>query len=189
MSYAEYLKELLRPLGIYNLEDGSFSGAELQGIGWALDQRMAGLERLKREMLVLTAEDEGLDLIESLLTLHPATENVARRRAALAALLRIGGDSFTLEAINDNLAGCGLNAKVNETDRSGVVEVRFPEVPGIPDGFEQMRKVIEEIIPAHLLVEYVYWYITWLILEGKFSTWAELDAAELTWEGLEKLVL
>ena len=97
--------------------------------------------------------------------------------------------SFTLEAVNDNLAGCGLNAKVNETDQSGVVEVRFPEVPGVPDGFEQMRKVIEEIIPAHLLIEYVYWYITWIILEGKFSTWAELEAAELTWEGLEKLVL
>ena len=189
MSYAEYLKDLLRPLGIYNLEDGSFSAAELQGIGWALDRRLEDLERLKQEMIILTAEDEGLDLIESLLTLHPVTEELVRRRAGLAALLRIGGDSFTLTAINDNLTGCGLNAKVNETDQPNVVQVRFPEVPGIPDGFEQMCKVIEEIIPAHLLIEYVFWYITWIILEGKFHTWAELDAAELTWKGLEKLVL
>ena len=189
MSYADYLKELLRPLGIYDLEDGSFNAAELQGIGWALDQGLADLDHLKREMMVLTAQDEGLDRIESLLTLHPATKDVARRRAALAALLRIGGDSFTLEAINDNLAGCGLNARVSETNRSGVVEVRFPEVPGVPDGFEQMCKVIEEIIPAHLLVEYVYWYITWAVLEERVSSWAELEAAKLTWDGLEKWVL
>lgn len=70
-----------------------------------------------------------------------------------------------------------------------MVEVRFPEVPGIPDGFEEMSKIIEQIIPCHLQIEYVYWYITWAILESKFSTWAELEAANLTWEGLEKLVL
>ena len=189
MSYAGYLKELLRPLGVYNLEDGTFNAAELDGIGAALDVCMAYLEHLEREMIVSTAQDMGLDQVEALLSLHPATEDTDRRRAALAALLRIGGDSFTLTAINDNLAGCGLNAVASETDQAGVIEIRFPEVPGIPDGFEQMCKIIEEIIPCHLLIEYVFWYITWLLLEAKFSTWAELEAAELTWEGLEKLVL
>lgn len=189
MSYAEYLKELLRPLGIYDLEDGTFNASELDSIGGALDDCQTELDRICREMLVLTAQDEGLDKTSSLLSLHPVTISQERRRAALAALLRISGDSFTVAALNDNLAGCGLNAVVSETDRTGVVEVRFPEVPGIPDGFEGMSKIIEQIIPCHLQVEYVYWYITWLILESRFSSWAELEAAELTWDGLETMVL
>ena len=189
MSYSEYLKELLRPLGVYDLSDGTFNSQELESIGAELDSCLDELDTLCREMLVLSAQDEGLDEVSSLLSLRPVTTDVARRRAALAALLRISGDSFTLSAINDNLTGCGLNAKASETDQSGVVEVRFPEVPGIPDGFEEMSKIIEQIIPCHLQIEYVYWYITWAILESKFSTWAELEAANLTWEGLEKLVL
>ena len=189
MSYAEYLKELLRPLGVYDLSEGTFSTAELESIGAELDCCSEELNTLCREMLILSAQDEGLDAVSSLLSLHPVTVDTQRRRAALAALLRISGDSFTLSAINDNLTGCGLNAKASETDQRGVVEVRFPDVPGIPDGFEGMRRIIEQIIPCHLQIEYVYWYITWAILESKFSTWAKLEAVGLTWEGLEKLVL
>lgn len=73
---------------------------------------------------------------------------------ALAALLRIGGDSFTLAAINDNLKGCGLNAVASETGTPGEVEVCFPEVPGIPDGFAEMKAIIEDILPCHLEIRY-----------------------------------
>ena len=75
-----------------------------------------------------------------------------------------------------------------ETADTGVVEVRFPDVPGIPDGFETLRKIIEDILPCHLQVDYVYWYITWAMVEEKFSTWGEIEAGGYTWEQLEKLV-
>ena len=107
---------------------------------------------------------------------------------ALAALLRIGGDSFTLEAINDNLKGCGLNAVASETETPGVVEVRFPDVPGIPDGFESMRAILEDILPCHLDIRYVYWYITWALMEERFDTWGDIEAISPTWEELEKMV-
>lgn len=188
MSYARYLKEMLRPLGVYDLSGGRFGAAELEAVGQALDGCSEQLEALQREMLVLTAEDQGLSAVEKLLGLRPVAPDTAHRRAALAALLRIGGDSFTLADINDNLSGCGLNAVVSETGQTGVVEVRFPEVAGIPDGFEQMKRIIEEIIPCHLKVEYVFWYITWAQLEGLFHTWAKLDAAQLSWDALERLV-
>ena len=110
------------------------------------------------------------------------------RRAALAALLRIGGDSFTLAAVNDNLAGCGINAVASETGTPGTVEVRFPDVPGIPDGFEALRAIIEDILPCHLAVEYVYWYVTWEELEERFATWGDLEQLNLTWDEVEKLV-
>jgi len=181
------LKELLRPLGVYRLE-GSINGGELESIGGALDGVAAMLEDLEREMLPDTAEDWGLAAIEGLLARAPVADTPQRRRAALAALLRIGGDSFTLAAINDNLKGCGLNALAHETGETGRVEVTFPDVPGIPDGFEEMRKIIEDILPCHLEVEYVYWYITWAMMEARFAVWGDVEVMGLSWGELEKLV-
>ena len=187
MSYGAYLRELLRPLRIYGLE-GTANGGELEAQGKALDGVEAAMEEVQREMLICTAEGRGLEAVEALLARKPVAASLERRRAALAALLRIGGDSFTLAAINDNLAGCGLNAVASETGTPGYVEVRFPDVPGIPDGFEEMRQIIEDILPCHLEIEYVFWYVTWERMEALFDTWGDIEAGDYTWETLEKLV-
>lgn len=188
MSYEAYLRELLEPLGVYDWEHGVFHRAELAGVGSALDACAAELERVQREMLLSTAEDEGLETVEALLPYRPVANRVERRREALAALLRIGGDGFTLDAVNDCLVGCGLNALAAETEEPGRIQVSFPEVPGIPDGFDEMKRIIEEIVPCHLGIEYVFWYITWEMMENKFETWAEIEAGGYDWEALEKLV-
>ena len=188
MGYAEYLTQLLKPLGVYNWESGTFHRAELAAQGDALDRCGETLEEVQREMLVSTAEDWGLAAVEALLPYRPVTEDPDRRRAALAALLRVGGDSFTLAGVNDNLAGCGLNALAAETGTPGHIQVSFPDVPGIPDGFAELRKIIEEIVPCHLEIEYVFWYITWEMMEAQFPTWADVEAGGYDWETLEKLV-
>ena len=187
MSYAEYLEDLLRPMGVYRLE-GTVNGGELESIGGVLDRCAAELEEIEREMLLTTATGEGLDAVERLLTRRPLAATLARRRGALSALLRIGGDSFTLGAVNDNLAGCGVNAVAAETEQPGKVEVHFPDVPGIPDGFEELCKIIEDILPCHLDIKYVFWYVTWAMLEARFDTWSALEARGLTWGEIEKLV-
>lgn len=187
MSHAQRMRELLRPLGPYQ-NQGVYSAGELEGEGQALDGVLSALDQLQQEAMLDTAAGYGLEEIEELLVHRPVAGTAAGRRAALSALLRIGGDSFTLAAINDNLKGCGLNAAVSETETPGVVEVRFPDVPGIPDGFEQLKKIIEDILPCHLQVTYVYWYITWQLMEERFSTWGDIEAGDYTWEELEKLV-
>ena len=53
--YAGYLKELLRPLRVYELE-GTANGAELEAQGQALDGAEQRLEEIQREMLVSPAE-------------------------------------------------------------------------------------------------------------------------------------
>ena len=187
MSHRDRLWELLAPLGPYRRQ-GIYTAGELAGEGAALDGVLAALEELERETMLDTAEGEGLEKLEELLIHRPVAETAAARREALSALLRIGGDSFTLAAINDNLRGCGLNAQVSETEEPGVVEIRFPDVPGIPEGFERLRRIIEDILPCHLRVEYVYWYITWRMMEERFPTWGDTEAGGDTWGELEKLV-
>ena len=186
--HGDSLRQLLRPLRVYELE-GSVNGAELDAQGETLDLVEGVLEEIQREMLVCTAEDRGLEAIESLLARRPVTDRLEERRAALAALLRIGGDSFTLKAINDNLKGCGINAVAGETDTPGKVTVHFPNVPGIPDGIEEMKAIIESILPAHVLIEYVYWYVTWALMEGKFGPGGDMEAMGPTGEEREKMFI
>lgn len=185
--HAQRMEDLLRPLGPYRSQ-GVYSAGELSAEGGALDGALSALEDLEREAMLDTAEGQGLEEIEGLLAHRPVAESVQARRAALSALLRIGGDSFTLTAINDNLRGCGLNVKVSETSDPGVVEVTFPDVPGIPDGFAQLKQIIEDILPCHLQINYVYWYITWAMVEDRFGTWGAIEEKNYTWENLEKLV-
>ena len=187
MSHGQYLRQLLRPLGVYDL-DAPFNGGELDAQGAALDGAMAALEEVQRESSLVTAEDWGLERVARLFARRPVAREPRQLAAALAALLRIGGDSFTLAAINDTISGCGVNARVEETDQAGTVEVSFPQVPGIPPNFEEIRVIIEDIIPAHLIIQYHYWYLTWQQLEQKFSCWQDIEDKNLTWYGLETYV-
>lgn len=188
MGYAEYLVELLRPLGVYDLTEETVNRGELEAYGRSLDEEMARLEESEREMCLTTAESFGLEQVEKLLPYRPVCSDMEQRRAALAALLRIGGDSFTLEAINDTLSGCGINAKARETGVPNYVEVWFPDVAGQPEGFEQIRYIIEEILPCHLGIEYVFWYLTWAEVGEKFQNWAEIRSLGLSWDQLKAYV-
>ena len=186
MSYAQYLRDLLRPLGIYDL-NAPFSGGELDTEGQALDGAEDFLEEVGRETDLTSARDWGLENLARLFVRRPVADSPQALGQALAALLRIGGDSFTLEAINDTISGCGVHAQVSETG-VGSVQVRFPDTVGVPQGFDQLKKIVEDILPAHLAIEYWFWYLTWNELEAKFSCWADIEALDLTWEQLETRV-
>ena len=175
---------LLRPLGVYDLREGTVNRGELAAYGLALDSREAELSHTAREMNLTTAADFGLERIEDLLPYRPVCETAVQRRAALAALLRIGGDSFTLEAINDTLRGCGLNARAEEGEKPGYVKVYFPDVAGIPEGFDRLREIIEEILPSHVEITYVFWYNTWSMVAKRHPTFGDARAAGLSWYGL-----
>ena len=103
------------------------------------------------------------------------------RRAAIAALLQIDGDSLTPSAIDATLRGCGIKALVQEKEQFGYVRVIFPEVAGIPEGFEQIRTIILDIIPCHLEVEFYFRYLTWAECHARGLTWAYVHQKEHTW--------
>lgn len=181
MTHLEYLVDVLRPMGIYDLRPGRVNRVELEAYAKMLDEGLDELETTAREMLLATAEDFGLDMIEELLPYRPASPSAQERREALAALLRIGGDSFTLDEVNATLAGCGITARARETDQPGYVEVYFPGVIGIPEEFDRVQAIVEEILPCHLDVTYMVWYLTWAELAEKVSTWGAAVNTGKTW--------
>ena len=156
MGYGDHLRTLLRPLGIYDLTAGSLSGSELDALGQGLDALSERLDYVERESALATAESEGLDRREALFARTPVRYTTELRRQAIAALMRIDKDSFTLADINNTISGCGIKAVVQETDQFGHVRVIFPDVTGVPDGFEQIREIILDIIPCHLEVEFSF---------------------------------
>ena len=181
MSCARDLRGLLLPLGVYDLS-APFNGAELDSAGTVLDRVEERLEEIAREALAVTAEDWGLERIASLLARRPAADNAGDMGAALAALLRIGGDSFTLAAVNDTIAGCGIPARVEEIG-VGRVKVSFPGTRGIPGEFDRLRPIIEDILPAHLEAEYFFVFLFWDDLEERFPRWSDLEG--LAWDRMQ----
>lgn len=186
MSHARYMRQLLRPLGVYDLEAPFISG-ELDAQGQALDEVMDRLEEIGRESSLATAEDWGLEQIAGLFARRPVASQPRKLAAALAALMRIGGDSFTLAAINDTISGCGIPAVVKELGK-GRVSVSFPGVAGEPAGFQELKKIIQDILPTHLGIEYDLWYLTWGELEEWFPSWQAIHDRDMTWDQLETCV-
>ena len=179
--YEEFLRRLLAPLGVYDLTEKSVNGAELYALGRELDGAAARLETVEREALTATAEGEGLFRRENLFSRRPVAVTAEERRAAVAALLQIDGDSLTPKAIDTTVRGCGIPAKVRETG-TGRLQVRFPSVVGVPAEFEQIQRIILDILPCHLEVEFYFRYLTWAICEELQYTWRDVEAADHTWE-------
>lgn len=178
--YEEYLRMLLAPLGVYDLSRDSINRAELHALGSGLDAVAEKLEMAERESLTATAEGEGLERRETLFARRPAAVTPDARRAAIAALLQIDGDSLTPETINRTIRGCGVPAQVQELG-SGELRVTFPGIVGIPDAFDQIRSIVLDILPCHLETEFFFRYLTWTECERVGYTWAAVEAAGYTW--------
>lgn len=188
MGYCDYMKQLLSPLRIYNLDSGP-GAAELEIVGKYLDGLYDDLLYIEQESQVLTAENEGLSAYESILPYTPLAQSLVDRRNAVAALLKVDEASFTLADINATLIGCGIPALAEETDSPDTVTITFPGQRGVPDEIEQLKLRIESILPCHLVVEYKYVYATWADVEGSFAKWRDIDRANLPWSEMERLEL
>lgn len=117
MTYYDYLCRLLEPMRVYRTERGTLSGGELYAAGKALDEADGAMEYAEQEGVLQTAEGEGLARREKLFSRCPVSVSTALRREAIAALARINADSFTLDAINSTLSGCGIKALAEETEK------------------------------------------------------------------------
>ena len=182
--YEEYLRALLAPLGVYDLGEGTINGAELHALGEGLDGISRKLENVERESLTATAEGEGLTRRETLFARRNAAVTAEARRAAIAALLQIDGDSLTPADINRTMHGCGLKARAVEMG-NGKLRIIFPEVVGVPEEFEQIRSIILDILPCHLETEFFFRYLTWEECHRVGFTWQMVEDAGHTWESFQ----
>lgn len=110
-------------------------------------------------------------------------------------------DTFRRERIRAKISGAGTTTKemiknVASSYSNGEVEivednehyrfiVKFVGMLGIPGNMADLKVSIEEIKPAHLLVEYEYTYNTWG--DVKKLTWK--DAMSYSWKELKEATI
>ncbi|MGI5986120.1 MAG: DUF2313 domain-containing protein [Clostridiales bacterium] len=184
MGYSEYLKTMLQPLGIYDLTEG-VGAEEIAVIGKQLDDVFNALEELGRESVLVQAESYGLQMYEEILPYRPAYITVEDQRRAILALLRIRGGCFTLDMLQDTIGGCGIEASIEEGEEPMTAVVRFVNNRGIPDGFDRLKRRIEEIVPCHIYVQYMFIYSTWQDLMNKLPNWAAIEERTNSWREFE----
>ena len=83
-------------------------------------------------------------------------------------------------------------AAVTQEDRreaiAALLRVIFPRTAGVPAEFDQIRKIILDILPCHLEVEFYFRYLTWAECEAAEYTWDEVETAQHTWESFQLAV-
>ena len=67
------------------------------------------------------------------------------------------------------------------------VLVSFPYNRGEPDDFERLRWRIEQILPCHLAVNYVFIYANWAEVEAIFASWKAMESGVENWRALERV--
>ncbi len=184
MGYTDYLKQMLAPLGLYELDNG-LGAEELAVIGTQMDAIFVALEEIRQEAFLATANDYGLTNFVEVLPFTPAFLTKEDERRAVMALLRIRGGCFTLPMLQDTVSGCGLKATIEEGMEKMTAVVRFPQNRGIPDGFERLEKRIEEIVPCHLKTDFEFLYSLWKELMTKLLTWGEAQEKAKIWKEIE----
>ncbi len=153
MGYADHLRALLRPLGVYTLAPDSLSGAELEAMGEAFDALYAKMQRDLREALPITACEEGLTQYESLLG-HPCAHlTVPERQAAICALLRMPQDGASPETLQSLAAQLGAHLSFDESTLPELLTIRLQTMED-DAAQRKVEEYLEQLLPCHLEPDY-----------------------------------
>ncbi len=124
----------------------------------------------------------GLTQWEKAAGLETPNASTEVRKSRILAKLR-GYGSVTKDMLqNVALSYYQGDIDVTEVPRESKVIITFVNQIGQPPGVETLKAALAEIIPAHLLLEYIWQYRTWNELTG--MTWSYL--ATKTWNEIKE---
>lgn len=108
-----------------------------------------------------------------------------QRRAAIRSKIR-GFGKFSGELLQ-RVAFAYDNGTIDASfnPSTSTFTVKFIDTRGIPPNLDDLKRAIEDIIPAHLLVTYAFTYLRWSELDTANLTWSELGAISMDWASLE----
>lgn len=112
--------------------------------------------------------------------INPQGKDYETRRSILKSKLR-GVGVVNTELIK-SVAESFSNGSVAIQDLGGTIKVTFVGKLGIPAAMEDIKIAINDIMPAHLVIQYVFTYITWERFDFYNLTWSQWDAKNLTWD-------
>ena len=184
MGYAEHLKRMLRPLGVYDLVRG-YSSAELEAVGHAFDLADTDIENALNAAKLENLDAESLKKLERLFPIVNLKGSNAERLKAVKTLLSADETWSGKNSLMKMLDACGVAASIVEGKEKYVAQLHFTSIRGEPD--DEEKETCRAVMPAHIALKYVCKCLTWNRAETLFPTWAAFDGAGLTADELIKL--
>lgn len=143
-------------------------------------------KEMKNQFIVDTAttslikyeEEYGLDI-------NPLGISIEERRSRIKAKMRSVGtiNKETIKSIVDSWTNG--NVDIIEDFNNYTFTVKFNAFGGVPTNIEDVKKAIEEVKPAHLIVLFTFLYLWWDKYESYNKTWDEWDNLNKTWDEFE----
>ena len=150
-----------------------------------LGQINIDIEDLIKQCFVDTAT-WGLEIWEQIFGIQTdKTKLLDQRRSMIKAKMR-GAGTVNIEQIK-NIARAFLNGELDVTENFAnySIDIEFTDYGGVPPNKDDLTKILREIIPAHLEINYILNYLLWSVLRNLEWTWDDIDAMDITWADLE----
>jgi hypothetical protein len=106
------------------------------------------------------------------------------RRSAVKSRMR-GAGTVTIGGLK-NICNAYINGRINviESPSDYKIIIEFIDERGYPSNIETLKQIINQVIPAHIAVEYQYRYLTWNEFDSFGWAWSQIDAKQLTYDEL-----
>ncbi|UKS24310.1 YmfQ family protein [Paenibacillus sp. HWE-109] len=130
----------------------------------------------------------GLDYWEYFLGIKTESgKPLDQRRSVIKSKIR-GTGTVTLSLLK-RVAEAYDNGQVEVTEDAAnyKVIIKFVSTHGIPTNLADIEKALLDIMPAHLVIEFVFSYLSWGAFDTHGFTWESLSAMNYTWDQLERL--
>ena len=149
-----------------------------------LDRLEASVQDLRKQRRIATAT-WGLRLWEERLGI-PTIESDGyeiRRSRVLSKWRGVGQFRASLvKSVAQSYANGEVEVEVDIPNY--LIRVKFSGEYGIPPNIEDLKAALENIVHAHLGIEYTIAYLTWDELDAQRITWDEMNSLEMTWDEL-----
>lgn len=185
MNSLNSMKQKLRPLGFYNLNDNSLISAELNSYAEALDSIESSLSEIERECFITTAESYGLGMKERIFGAEQNNISVNKRREILIYRCSINSNSFNRESIEKVLEVAGINGYIIEVPSKNIMYINCLSLSDNSIDKDKIKKIIEEYLPAHLDCIFDFRDLKWDTIDSNNNTFNYIDSKNLTWNDID----
>lgn len=151
MTAYESVKEKMSAVSIYSFEENGLIEAEIKAYAAGLQKLYDGVDELLRECFVQTAENYGLEQLETMTRTYMSGDGIENRREKLMNRLQINPSIIGKDALEKQVASLGLKCDITENAEESKVYVDIlTEVAD--DKKEFLREELMRFTPLHLIM-------------------------------------
>jgi len=184
MSALKRLIDVHRPIGIYDIKEGSNIYGELSVYASELDRLEAYLQKACLEAFTALACDEGLSLSESIWGKERGELDTELRRSMILARYSLKAEDFGVKSLKKLLDVMGIEGQVLEYPRQFKVELH---TLGSHTQAERkwIRSQAEALFPAHLDITVVFEGFSFEESDRKMNTFDNMESKNMCWSDID----